>query len=74
MNIYYSDNTLYVNFKEEMDYISMDKLKKRVFSILDDYDIENIVLHIVGESKDSLLLDEFLREYNSKYHGNLLIK
>ena len=74
MNIYYTNNTLFINLKEGVNISSMNKLKKRVFSILDGYDIENIVLNIIGSNKNDILLDEFIIEYNKKYHGNLLIK
>ena len=47
LNIFYNDNTLYVNLDEYLDDYVLNKLKKRVFNILEDYDIENIVLNIV---------------------------
>jgi len=74
MNIYYTNNTLFVNLNDKVDMLNINKLKKKVFSILDDYDIENIVLNIISSNKDNILLDEFIEEYNKKYHGNLLIK
>ncbi len=74
MNIYYMNNTLYVNFEDYIDDISVDKLKSRVFNILDDYDINNIVLNIISNNKDNYLIDEFIKEYHKKYNGNLLIK
>ena len=57
-----------------MDDINVNTLKSRVFNILDDYDIENIVLNIISSNKDNYLIDEFIKEYHKKYHGNLLIK
>ncbi len=74
MNIYYTDNTLYVNLNEVIDDFNISMLKKRVFNILDDYDIENIVLNIISENKNNILLDDFIREYNKKYHGNIMIR
>ena len=74
MNIYYMNNTLYVNLDYYMDDINVNTLKSRVFNILDDYDIENIVLNIISSNKDNYLIDEFIKEYHKKYHGNLLIK
>ena len=47
LNIFYNDNTLYVNLDEYLDDYVLNKLKKRVFNILEDYDIENIVIKIV---------------------------
>ena len=68
------NNTLYVNFEDYIDDISVDKLKSRVFNILDDYDINNIVLNIISNNKDNYLIDEFIKEYHKKYNGNFLIK
>ena len=50
-----------------MDDYVLNKLKKRVFNILEDYDIENIVLNIVTSNKNSYLLDDFIREYKKKF-------
>ena len=74
MNIYYNDKTLYVNVDELKDNNNLNILKKRVFGILNDYDIENIVLNLINDNKNNDLLDEFIYEYEKKYHGNLLIK
>ena len=74
LNIFYNDNTLYVNLDEYLDDYVLNKLKKRVFNILVDYDIENIVLNIVTSNKNSYLLDDFIREYKKKFRGNLIVK
>ena len=74
LNIFYNDNTLYVNLDEYLDDYVLNKLKKRVFNILEDYDIENIVLNIVTSNKNSYLLDDFIREYKKKYRGILIVK
>ena len=74
LNIFYNDNTLYVNLDEYLDDYVLNKLKKRVFNILEDYDIENIVLNIVTSNKNNYLLDDFIREYKKKFRGNLIVK
>ena len=74
LNIFYNDNTLYVNLDEYLDDYVLNKLKKRVFNILEDYDIENIVLNIVTSNKNNYLLDDFIREYKKKFRGNLIAK
>ena len=74
LNIFYNDNTLYVNLDEYLDDYVLNKLKKRVFNILEDYDIENIVLNIVTSNKNSYLFDDFIREYKKKFRGNLIVK
>ncbi|MBR1417256.1 MAG: hypothetical protein IJ572_05535 [Bacilli bacterium] len=74
MNIFYTDNTLFVNVKDEINDKSVSKLKSRVFGILNDYDIENIVLNIISDNKNNILIEDFIREYNQRYHGNIMIK
>lgn len=74
LNIFYNDNTLYVNLDEYLDDYVLNKLKKRVFNILEDYDIENIVLNIVTSNKNNYLLDDFIREYKKKFRGSLIVK
>lgn len=74
MNIYYMNNTLYVNLNDYLDDMNANTLKSRVFGILDDYDIENIVLNIISNNKDNYLIDDFIKEYHKRYNGNLLIK
>ena len=73
MNIYYKDNTLYVNMNEDINMESILVLRKRVFGILDDYDINNIVLNVITD-KNNILLDEFINEYQRKYNGNITLK
>ncbi len=74
MNIYYTDNTLYVNLNDYIDDMNLNILKSRVFNILDDYDIENIVLNIITNNKNNYFIDDFIKEYRKKYNGNILIK
>lgn len=74
MNIYYTNNTLFVNLKDEITEILMSKLKSKVFTILDDYDIRNIVLNIITNEKNDYLINLFVREYNQRYSGNILVK
>ncbi len=74
MEIYYKKDTLFVNVDEYLNGSSMSNIRKKVFSIIDDYDIENIVLNIIGNVEDTQLLDNFIREYKMKYDGNITIK
>ena len=74
MNIYYTNNTLFVNLKDEITELLISKLKSKVFTILDDYDIRNIVLNIITNDKNDYLISTFVREYNQRYNGNILVK
>ena len=46
VNIFYNDNTLFVNIYEELNSYNVNRLKLRVFKIVTEYDIENVVLSI----------------------------
>ena len=74
MDIYYNDKTLYVNLDELDNMTTLRLLKSRVFNIINDYDIENIVLNLITDNKNNDLLDEFIYEYEHKFRGNLTIK
>lgn len=75
MDIFYTDNTLYVNMDNVSSSSDVNRMKKRVFKILEDYSIDNVVLNIVtDDSISSDLLDSFIEEYNQKYNGKIIMK
>ena len=63
VNIFYNDNTLFVNIYEELNSYNVNRLKLRVFKIVMEYDIENVVLSINNCKKNSYLLKDFINEY-----------
>ncbi len=74
MNIFYSDNTLFINMDEEINEYSINRLKTRVFKIVRDYDIENVVLSTSGYKKSNYLIKNFLEEYESTFNGHIKLK
>jgi Zn-dependent M16 (insulinase) family peptidase len=74
MNIYYTEDTLYINMEDEVNDTTINRLKKRVFGILNDYDINNIVLNIISNYNNQLLINDFVKEYHAKYSGNLIVR
>ena len=74
MNIFYNDNTLYVNLEERVDDYMMHKLKRRVFNIVDDYDIESVVWNLIANNKNDYLIEEFIKEYQQKYGGKIQVR
>lgn len=74
MNIFYSDNTLFINMDEEINEYSINRLKTRVFKIVKDYDIENVVLSTSGYKKSNYLIKNFLEEYESTFNGHIKLK
>lgn len=74
MDIFYSDDTLFVNVYENINEDNISSLKTRVFKIARDYDIENIVLNTNGYRKSNYLLKEFINDYESNFNGHIKFK
>ena len=74
MNIFYSDNTLFVNIYEELNSYNVNRLKLRVFKIVREYDIENVVLSINNCKKNSYLLKDFINEYEVTFNSHIKVK
>ncbi len=74
MDIFYSDDTLFVNVYENINKNNISSLKTRVFKIARDYDIENIVLNTNGYRKSNYLLKEFINDYESTFNGHIRFK
>lgn len=75
MNIFYTNDTLYINIEEAIDINTIDKLKKRLFRILEDYGINQVELN-VGNSTiyDPTIFDNLLTESSQKYQAKIKIK
>jgi hypothetical protein len=73
MEIYYTSETLYVKMKNiNIDTLSI--MQRKVFRIIEDYEINNIVLNIPPEYKStSDLFNPFIRAFHKKHNGNLRI-
>ena len=71
MDIFYSDDTLFVNVYENINEDNISSLKTRVFKIARDYDIENIVLNTNGYRKSNYLLKDFINDYESNFNGHI---
>ena len=74
MNIFYNNNTLYINLEEEINEYNMNKLKSRVFKIVRDYNIDDVILKVNSYKKDNYLLTDFLNEYENIIGGDIKIR
>ena len=74
MNIFYNNNTLYINLEEEINEYNMNKLKSRVFKIVRDYNIDDVILKVNSYKKDNFLLKDFLNEYENTIGGHIKIR
>jgi len=71
MDIYYRNKILFVNIDDELTKNNVNIMQKRIFRIIEDYDIDNIVLK--HQCNNSNLLTPFVTTYNKKHNGNLKI-
>ena len=74
MNIFYNDNTLFVNVYEKLNSYNVNRLKLRVFKIVREYDIENVVLSINNCKNNSYLLKYFRNEYEVTFNSHIKVK
>ncbi|MDD3821643.1 MAG: hypothetical protein ACOXZW_03260 [Bacilli bacterium] len=71
----YTKETLIINLSGILDETTLTDLKRKVFTIIDEYKIENIILN--GKNLTLInqpLLTAFLESYQDKYDGKLIIK
>lgn len=74
MDIFYTKKTLFVNFDDSVTIENVRMLENRVFRILDNYDIDNIVVKILSSDYfDNQMFDDFINNYKMNYNGNLRI-
>ncbi len=75
MNIFYTNDTLYINIEEAIDINTIDKLKKRLFRILEDYGINQVELNVANSTiYDPTIFDNLLTESSQKYQAKIKIK
>ena len=70
----YDDDTLYVTVNDKVNEYLYNRLRKRVFNVVNDYAIEKIVLSLVADDKNNLLVAEFIEEFNKNYTANITVK
>lgn len=72
MNIVFKNDTLFVDVDENEN---INEMKRRVYSIMDGFNISNVVINAGGIRKSNKkLLDNFMEEYKENYNGNISIK
>lgn len=75
MEIYYTNNKLYINIEERINFSLINELKRKLYKIINMYQIQNIELNITNEERyDSTLIEELINDYNSKYNGLFIVK
>ncbi len=74
MNMIYQDDTLYVDLSGELGAKEMNIMRERVFSVLNQYEVDNVVINAKGVFKlNRHMMNSFVNEYKRNYKGNILI-
>lgn len=74
MNMIYKDDTLFVDLSGDVGAKEMLMMRERVFSILNQYDVDNVVINVKSVFKlNKNMMNSFVNEYKKNYKGNILI-
>lgn len=73
MEVYYKNETLFVDVTNDITIDTIALMEKRIFRIIEDYGVNNIIISIFGNSNKDLL-NRFKKNYYHHYKGFLLIK
>ncbi|MBE6146027.1 MAG: hypothetical protein E7171_05330 [Firmicutes bacterium] len=75
MELIFSNNTLYINIEERINFTLISKLQKKLYRIIDTYHISNIEISILNDSHyDRTLIQDLINDYRYKYNGKLIVK
>ena len=75
VELYYQNETLYVDVDTILDFEDMENLKNKIFRIIDDYDIDHIILkNNTHQLINNYYLRKLKQEYRNRYHGRICIK
>ncbi len=75
MEMYYQNETLYVDIDFSLNYDEYDLLKEKIFRIVKDYDVDFIVVRNRGHQFiNRYYLYQLKQEYNRNFNGRIFIK
>ncbi len=75
MNLYYQNETLFIDVNGILDEEHMKYLKRKIFRIVDDYDINHIILRSYPNNLEyKKMFQQIKKEYNQKYTGYFVIR
>lgn len=75
MEMIYTNNTLYINIEDRINFTLIKNLQRKLYRIIDSYHINNIEISIGNNTHfDKTLLQDLINDYKSKYNGKLIVK
>lgn len=71
----YTNNTLYINIEDRINFTLINRLQKKLYRILDSYHINNICITILNDTYyDTSLIKDLIADYKNKYNGHMIVK
>ncbi len=75
MDLYYQNETLYVELLEDLDERKYNDFRGKIFRIIDDYGVDRIVIQNHLEIyHNHHYLKQMKQDYAEKYHGEFFIR
>ncbi len=75
MEMIYTNNTLYINIEERINFSLINNLQKKLYRIIDSYHINNIEINILNDTHyDHSLIIDLINDYKIKYNGKIIVK
>lgn len=75
MDLYYQNETLYVDIVDSLDTNDYSKIEAKIFRIIDDYGVERIVIKNHNQVfHNRQFLRQMKQNYTSRYTGEFLIR
>lgn len=73
MNMVYKDDTLYVDILNNDEINNILHLKRQIFSVLDQYEVGNVIINLRGNNYNKTLMNHLICDYHKNYKGNFII-
>jgi len=75
MDLYYQNETLYIDISDELDTREYELLQRRIFRIIDDYGVDKVVIqNRRSHYHNRHFLKQMRQDFYEKYPGDFLIK
>ena len=75
MEMIYTNNTLYINIEERINFSLIKNLQSKIYRIIDNYHISNIEISILNDTHyDTSLINDLISDYKIKYNGKIIVK
>jgi hypothetical protein len=69
----YKDETLYVDIIGDTDINNINHIKRQIFSVLSEYEMNNVVINIIGGNYNKAIISGLVHDYHKNYKGNLIV-